>query len=105
MTKETKYNHMNIKGKVIEVESYGEGEKKKYKHQIVTAAKDEFSRPAGIIVTSNRMMAMEGQIVECEAEYGGYVKVNKWIDQKTGEQKEMKNLVAYFTEIPTSGNA
>ncbi|MGL1932724.1 MAG: hypothetical protein OCC45_13345 [Desulfotalea sp.] len=99
MAEKTKFNHMHLQGKIVGIETFGEGDKKRYKHQVVTKAKDEFTSPSGIIVTSTRMMGTEGQVVECEVEYGGYIKPVKWTDKNTGELKEMKNLNAYFTEV------
>lgn len=97
--KNKQFNVMSIRGKITDIESYGEGNKKKFKHFMACPGKDEFSSAVGIIVTSHRMMAAEGDVVEATVEYGGFIKSNKWIDKSTGEQRQMKNLSAYFNEV------
>ncbi len=96
---ELQLNQLNIKGKIVEVEHYGEGDKKRYNHQVVLQSKDQYSTPAGIIVNSTRMMGAEGQEVETLVEYSGFVKRINYVAKDTGEKKSFKQLNARFIEV------
>ena len=92
------YSRMTFKGRVEDVESFGEGQKKRYFHQMTIPGKNEYDRPSGIIVVSKRMIGSEGDVKEVTVDYSGFIKVNRWVDKK-GERQEFKQLQARFTEV------
>ncbi|MGL1931379.1 MAG: hypothetical protein OCC45_06415 [Desulfotalea sp.] len=100
MAEKLKHNIMPIQGKIIDVDSFGENEKKRFKHHIVTKCKDEFSKPSGIIVISKEMLGTSEQVIECEVEFNGYVQARKWVDDN-GENKSGKFQVASFYHVKT----
>ena len=101
MPKVESYSQMTFKGRVEEVESHGDGNKKKYFHQMTIPGENEYDRPSGIIVVSKRMIGAEGDVKEVSVKYTGFVKLNRWID-KQGVQQEFKQLQARFNEIETT---
>lgn len=99
MTQKPQHNVMSINGKIVKVVPVGTAQEPRYSHQIVLKSEDEFSQPSGIMVSSSKMMGTEGDIINSNVKFSGYIKPVKYVDKETGEKKEFAQFNAYFNEV------
>ncbi len=99
MSVKPEFNQMRVKGKIITIETMGKDQDKTYYHQLALPGKDEYDSPSGMIVSSSKMLGGEEQVVEMLVEFSGFLKRVRYIDKKTGEEKEFLQRNYYFNEV------
>ncbi|PID71636.1 MAG: hypothetical protein CSB34_06105 [Desulfobulbus propionicus] len=90
---------MRIKGKIVEVDVSERNNKKTYHHQIVLPASDEYGSTNGIVVSADRLLGREQEIIEVTVEFSGYIQRVQYPDKQTGEMREFKRRNYFFTEV------
>jgi len=86
---------LNLKGR-IDASRFHDGT---YYTKISTPAKDAYSQPSSFVLRSQSQLGQVGEEIQAKCELSGFVRLKRWTDKNTGEQKTFDEENLYLTVI------